>query len=273
MSNKEMPLTSGNVISADGTAIGYLTLGSGPALVIVHGTFREAGNYETLARTLSTSFTVYVLNRRGRGSSGPQGPDYGLHKEREDLVALLQKTGSELLFGHSYGGLVALETAISYPLKKVAVYEPPISTDMFSIKWIPAYESALAERNYGKALQLFFKGLSTQDIPDDHLEAFGHITEQPEWSSMARLLPSLPNEVRSAYQAASGLKRYEAISAETLMMSGSESTVFNQAATVREFGKLIHRLHYIVLPGLEHNAPDMHAPEQIASQLTRFFLE
>ena len=71
--------------STDGTAIAFQTRGRGPGLVIVPGNNRMAHNYDVLAELLSTAFTVHVMERRGRGASGPQGADYRLEKETADL--------------------------------------------------------------------------------------------------------------------------------------------------------------------------------------------
>ena len=101
--------TRAYVVSADGTAIAHDVIGSGPGLVIVHGVGRMARNYRDLARALAGSFTVHVMERRGRGASGPKGDAYRIEREREDLHALMKATGAPFLFGHSYGGLVALE--------------------------------------------------------------------------------------------------------------------------------------------------------------------
>jgi hypothetical protein len=35
--------------------------------------------------------------------SSPQGADYSINKEREDVLALQQQTGATLLVGHSFG--------------------------------------------------------------------------------------------------------------------------------------------------------------------------
>ena len=63
----------GEVRSADGAAIGYQRVGSGPAVVLLHGAGQLSGNLMRLARGLSDAFTVYVPDRRGRGRSGPYG--------------------------------------------------------------------------------------------------------------------------------------------------------------------------------------------------------
>ena len=68
------PMTTGSVSSADGTTIGYLRVGQGPALVILHGSNESARSHTQLALALADAFTVYLPDRRGRGRSGPHRP-------------------------------------------------------------------------------------------------------------------------------------------------------------------------------------------------------
>jgi len=63
------------VVSRDGTTIGYRQMGSGPGLVLVHGGMQASQNLMKLATALAAEFTVCVLDRRGRGLSGPFGDD------------------------------------------------------------------------------------------------------------------------------------------------------------------------------------------------------
>ena len=74
----------GEVRSADGTAIGYQRVGTGPAVVLLHGAGQSSANLMRLARGLSGAFTVSVPDRRGRGRSGPYGRFCGLATEIED---------------------------------------------------------------------------------------------------------------------------------------------------------------------------------------------
>ena len=84
----------GEVRSADGTAIGYQRVGTGPAVVLLHGAGQCSANLLRLARALSGAFTVYVPDRRGRGRSGPYGEFRGLSTEIDDLSALLDACGA-----------------------------------------------------------------------------------------------------------------------------------------------------------------------------------
>jgi pimeloyl-ACP methyl ester carboxylesterase len=110
--------------STDQTSISFLSTGQGPALVVIPGNNRRAHHYEALARDLAATHTVHVIDRRGRGLSGPQGPDYSIDQEVDDALAVVDQTGAELAFGHSYGGLIALHVALRRRLAALTVYEP-----------------------------------------------------------------------------------------------------------------------------------------------------
>src|SRR5579875_149138 len=140
--------TASTVLSADGTTISYLTVGSGPSVIVISGVLSMAADYAAFARALAEHFTVHTIERRGRGESGPQGKDYSITKECEDVLALQARTGASFLVGHSFGGFVALEVARNNPaFTKIAVYEPGVSIDGSIPKgWIPGYEKKLAEK-------------------------------------------------------------------------------------------------------------------------------
>src|SRR5437588_4471607 len=139
--------TTSTVLSKDGARISYLSMGGGPSVLVIPGALFMAADYAAFARALAEHFTVHTIERRGRGESGPQGDDYSIVKECEDVLALRAETGASLLVGHSYGGLVALEVARNNTaLTKIAVYEPGVSIDGSMPKnWMPGYEKKLAE--------------------------------------------------------------------------------------------------------------------------------
>ena len=119
---------SESVSSLDGTPIAVHTLGSGPGLIVVGGALQAADDYVGLARLLGEAFTVHVPDRRGRGGSGPYGEGYSLAKEVQDLQAVQSASGARAVFGHSYGGLVVLETmARGGDFSSASVFEPGVS--------------------------------------------------------------------------------------------------------------------------------------------------
>ncbi len=158
------------VVSADGTPLAYRELGVGPGVVLLHGAMQTAQNFSRLAEALSRSFRVYVPDRRGRGRSGPFGPEYGLAREAEDLEALLRQTGARFVFGLSSGALIALYAARSHSsIAKLALYEPPLTVEGADpAAWVSRYERELDRGALASAMVTVIQG--TGDVG-----LFGHL--------------------------------------------------------------------------------------------------
>jgi pimeloyl-ACP methyl ester carboxylesterase len=61
---------------------------------------------------LEQRFTVYAVDRRGRGQSG-DSPVYSIEREYEDIAAVVESIREPVnLLGHSYGALCSLEAAL-----------------------------------------------------------------------------------------------------------------------------------------------------------------
>lgn len=156
-----MTYTENFVTSADGTKIGYRTLGNGPGVVLLHGSMQAAHSHMGMARSLADRFTVHLPDRRGRGSSGPYPADFGIRTEVEDLAAVLAQTGSGSVFGVSSGGLIVLEAARVLPdIGKVAVYEPALILQGTAYtSWLPRYDREMAQGKVAAALVTSMAGL------------------------------------------------------------------------------------------------------------------
>ncbi|MGK8488245.1 alpha/beta fold hydrolase [Nocardia asiatica] len=155
------PAASGqhSVVSADGTSIGYRSMGSGPGVIVVGGALCTAQDYLPLAAELARSCTVHLVERRGRGASGPLGHDYSLRKEVDDLLAVHTGTGARLAFGHSYGGLAILETVRSSPVfDRIALYEPGTPGGHVPTEWMAPYRARLAAGDPNGAFAHFVQG-------------------------------------------------------------------------------------------------------------------
>ncbi|MER5431866.1 alpha/beta fold hydrolase [Streptomyces sp. NPDC002588] len=116
--------------SFDGTRINLRRIGSGPPLVVVPGTLAPSVRYEALARILSADHQVVLVERRGYGKScvgvGPCRTDFQV----QDLVAVLALLDeTAIVFGHSFGGVVALAARPSagHAMKSLVLYEPPVA--------------------------------------------------------------------------------------------------------------------------------------------------
>jgi len=111
------------VTSPDGTRIAYERHGDGPPLVLLHGGLTRR-YWDPLVPRFADDFTVVTPDRRGRGESGDTEP-YSIEREVEDARAVVDAVdGEPVLFGHSFGGLQAVEAASVTPVAGVVAYEP-----------------------------------------------------------------------------------------------------------------------------------------------------
>jgi len=263
--------------SADGTRIAYRSEGIGPGLVVLSGVLRAAQHYRRLAQELASHFTVHLVDRRGRGDSGTGQGSYAIEREQEDLIAVLDRTGSTATFGHSFGGLVALRVARTYPLTKLAVYEPAVSVGgSLPTAWLPAFERALANDNPVAAFRIVASGLGSLGVasrlPGWLLDAvFMRMAHGAEWELTASLLPTLVREAKAAKSLDSSVETYREVQAECLLMYGTASPLFFRRG-VGELASVIPHAHMLAQPGLHHNAPDEQDPAAVAGALREFLL-
>jgi pimeloyl-ACP methyl ester carboxylesterase len=60
--------------SKDGTLLACQRSGTGPPLILVHGGTADHTRWAPILPALEEHFTVYAMDRRGRGSSGDTEP-------------------------------------------------------------------------------------------------------------------------------------------------------------------------------------------------------
>ncbi|MET0694488.1 MAG: alpha/beta hydrolase [Propionibacteriaceae bacterium] len=102
--------------------------GEGPPLVLLHGGMLTIEiNFAGLIPTLAASHTVIGIEQQGHGRTANTDRDITYANLASDVVALLDHLGIEkaTVLGHSMGGGVAWELAVSHPDRVSAVV--PIS--------------------------------------------------------------------------------------------------------------------------------------------------
>ncbi|MEV7011832.1 alpha/beta hydrolase [Streptosporangium sp. NPDC051022] len=269
---------SSYVKSADGTVIGYETYkgaGNDPGVVVVGGSMLSGRYYRDLATRLADPLTVHVVDRRGRGASGPQGRDYDIGKECDDVVAVMERTGARNLFGHSYGGLVVLRTALRHPVDAAAVFEPAVSIDgSFPTWFVPGFKQAVAADRPARAMALLVKGLGLSGplgrLPLPVLTWLGGLMVVTGMGREFReIMPTMPPEVDAGLGLDSTGEEYAGVTARVLLLAGDRTAGYLRGAAER-LATLIPHSQITVMPGLSHEGPQR-APERVAAELRAFF--
>jgi len=247
------------------SSVDFLTVGRGPGLVVIPGTTRRAHHYGALAAALSDAYTVHVIERRGRGASPPQGPGYGLEQEVSDAIEVLDETGSAQLFGHSFGGLVALHVGLRHELDRLIAYEPGVSiSGSFPIGWLDDFEQLLGRGRTATAAVKFLGGLGFLPRGPHMVALFwlsGHLTA--DGKDLRAVLPTVAPETHASLAADSDGTRYAAITAPTLLLGGGRSPGFLQEV-LPALAETIPQAKLVMTPEMDHNAPDLGAPATVA---------
>lgn len=106
------------------TILNYKQLGSGEHVVLIHGLFGNLDNLNMVAKPLSEKYCVTSIDVRNHGHSFHQNNmDY--NELAQDIINVLDHLSIEncILLGHSMGGKIAIQTALTQPtrIKKLIV--------------------------------------------------------------------------------------------------------------------------------------------------------
>jgi pimeloyl-ACP methyl ester carboxylesterase len=277
-----MTITTGHVISTDGTRIGYRRSGAGPGVVLVHGGMQSSENFTKLAAALSTAFTVYVPDRRGRGLSGPAGDDFGIRAEVDDLHALLTSTGAPNVFGLSSGAVIALQAATALPrITKLAIYEPPLATGTFTpLDWVGRYEREVADGRLAAAFVTTMKGTGgarlmprfvLQPLVGHLLKADARTKRDGSGIKLADLVPTMRYDARAVAQSTGPLDRFRAVTCDVLLLGGTRSASYLKAA-LDGLEPVLPHVRRITFPRVGHLAAENQGrPDAVAAARRVFF--
>jgi pimeloyl-ACP methyl ester carboxylesterase len=246
-------------------SVDVVTTGQGPGLVVVPGTTRRARHYQALAEALADAYTVHVIERRGRGRSPARDDDYGLEVEISDALEVLEETKAKQIFGHSYGGLIALHVALRTGLDRVIAYEPPASVHgSLPWEWLPRYEQLLAAGHDARAMVHYLHALDFMPSgPIVTAAVWGMQRFTAEGRAIREVLPTVTGEQRVAHELESDGSRYAAITAPTLLLGGGRSPAYLHEVLVL-LGDTIPNASVVITPEFDHNAPDLGAPSTVA---------
>jgi pimeloyl-ACP methyl ester carboxylesterase len=251
--------------SADGTEIAFRRSGSGPPLVLVHGTTADHSRWSRISPLLEAHCTVYAVDRRGRGQSG-DGLQYSIAREGEDIAAVLESIGERAtVLGHSFGGICCLEAlSRSAGIESAILYEPsPVGVDGVAPGVRSRIEQHLGQGDREAALLTFFR--EVVEVPEAQLQG---LRSAPVWAARIAAAHTVAREtvIEEGYLLDAATLR--SIETPTLLLTGAASP-----ALLKQTALTLHELlpvSWLVEMGRQQHIAMDAVPELFADLVLAF---
>ena len=163
-------MSSDEIAELDGARFAWWSDGDGPALVLVHAGVADARMWEPLLPALAASHRVIRYDMRGFGRTRSQR---GTFAPARDLAQLLDAVGvaQAHVVGASFGGLVALELAVTEParvasLVLLAPALPDIEPSPQLLAFAEAEEQAIAVGRIDDAVEINVRTWASASTPE-----------------------------------------------------------------------------------------------------------
>jgi pimeloyl-ACP methyl ester carboxylesterase len=249
------------VSSADGTRIAYERHGTGPTLVLLHGSSGSRHAWDAVVSHLTEEFTVVVPDRRGRGASG-DADTHSLAREVADLRAVLDTVDDATVVGHSYGGLVSLVAATELDLDRLVLYEPALLVGEYRGDNLAArMQQRLEAGERETAMKLFFREAGGVPAPE----------QLPIWPQDVNfdLVETVIRENRAVESY--DLPAAPGIDCPTLLLTGERGPEHLRAG-VQALADRLPESHVVEFDGVGHVGTES-APDRVASAVRSFCLD
>lgn len=258
--------------SADGTTLAFDVVGSGPALVLVPGATCTRGVSASLAEALSADFTVFNVDRRGRGASNDLSvrPPYETAREVEDVAAVIAAAGgSAAVYGHSSGaGLAIRAAAAEIGVTKLVMHDAPYNlpgNEGHGIDWDARLNAMLDSGRPGDAIEAFFQMVG---MPE---EMINNMKRGPAWASFEAVAPTLAYDSAAMGDLEGGLvpvDLFPRVQMPTLVLvGGADHGFMTDVAHLLVDGLPDPHFHHLL--GARHDA----GPDVVAPPVKRFLLD
>jgi pimeloyl-ACP methyl ester carboxylesterase len=254
-----------HVTAPDGVRIAAEVAGQGPPLVMVHGAGSARWSFDLVRPHLESRFTVWALDRRGRGDSGDGEGAYALDREVDDVAAVLREAGpGAFLFAHSYGALVSAAAAARVGgVPRLVLYEGPMGGVLADKDWTARFEANVQAGDRDAAVRDFMSDVG--GYSDEEIEA---MRRTPVWEARKRTAHTVPRELRAEHALALERLRLDDLETPTLLLVGSRSPGWARRST-ETYALTIPNSEVHTLEGQGHGAATA-APELLAREVLDF---
>ncbi|RUO62156.1 alpha/beta fold hydrolase [Pseudidiomarina insulisalsae] len=250
--------------------VNYEVMGNkGPAVLLIHGLFGDLDNLKRLARDLEEDHRVIVMDCRNHGDS--------FHSEKmnyqvmaEDVAQLLAhlKLKKVSIVGHSMGGKLAMEFALSHPEQVhvlVVADVAPVAYDARHRHILDALESIDLSKVKSRqdADQQLAQAVDDRGVRQFLLKNLQRVDDSYQW----RL--NLP-VIDACYDEISGAVRKGSFDGPVLFIKGGDSNYLTEAHRQA----VTSRFNNVDIKIIEGTGHWLHAEKpRIFNRLVRAFLE
>jgi pimeloyl-ACP methyl ester carboxylesterase len=221
-----------DIRSVDGTRIAVWVHGTGPAIVMVHGSIADHTTFDSFVAVLGEQMTTFAMDRRGFGASD-DAPGYSIEHDFDDVAAVVDavaaRTGGPVtVWGHSYGANCAMGGAArSDGVDRLVLYEPSLGIP-YPDGSIARIEAALARGDHEAAIVAVL--VDILEMTEDEIGAF---RSSPMWPVRLAAAPTIPRECHAEEDWVYRPGQFDTITAPTLLLTGSDSVpVVTEATTL-----------------------------------------
>lgn len=208
---------------------------------------------------------MIAVDRRGRGASG-DGPDYSIHREAEDVAAVVDSLSEPAnVVGHSFGALCALEGALlTNGIRRMVLYEgvPMVGSESYPPGIIERLEALLDEGDVETVLTTILSEVAGMTVED--VERLRNQTDR--WQRRIANVRSAPREMREERDYVFSASRFSRMQVQTILLVGGGSPE-REHRNAQGVAKGLPRATVAILPGQRHiamhSAPDLFTREVI----------
>lgn len=258
--------------SADGTSVRAYDQGHGPAIVLLGPGLDDGTRCRRLAKLLATRFRVVRLHRRQyrldlKADPKLRSAPCAVADEVQDVLAVVRAIGAPVvLYGHSDGGVVALEALAASPsafvggviFEPAAVIGPPLSGEGGRV--LTQARAALAAGRPGKAIAIFSRGAVGLPRWQAWLAGLG-VAVVPRYR---RLVGCQLDSLEALDQLGVRLDTYATINVPTVLLGGgSKRNPAHMAERLDAIQRVLPHAQRVVMPKRDHGA-DLKHPKDVA---------
>jgi pimeloyl-ACP methyl ester carboxylesterase len=269
-------------IEVDGLPTRYLTAGTGPPLVLLHGAGDNALDWRWVMPALAATHRVYAPDLPGSPDSARPAADYSPSFFERFVAGFLDALDIEraAMVGNSLGGLIALRLALSEPARVTALVLVdsaglgralnPVFTSVnvpgISEAAIPLWRTPIGayQRAWGRAALLFARPGS---VPRGWLAEQRRLALSPGY--LEAHLATLRAQVSPGGQREVLVDQLSLLKMPTLVVWGASDRVFPESQA-RDAAARLHESSLAVIPDCGH-MPHVECPDLFVAALNEFF--